>query len=84
MSQGVEQFRLHVRERILREHRDRVFLNYCPRCGGLATRREPSNAAGVSMIGIGLRGRDEVKWLGVLDLVNTPSSRQLDRSRSLR
>jgi hypothetical protein len=36
MSQGVEQFRLQVRERILRDHQDKVFLNYCPRCGGLA------------------------------------------------
>jgi hypothetical protein len=37
MSQGVDQFRLHVRDRILRHHADRVFLNHCPRCGGLAT-----------------------------------------------
>src|SRR6516162_7677585 len=37
MSQGVERFRRQVRDRILRDHADRVFLNYCPRCGGLAT-----------------------------------------------
>jgi hypothetical protein len=36
MSQGVERFRLQVRDRILRDHADRVFLNYCPQCGGLA------------------------------------------------
>ena len=37
MSQGVESFRLHVRDRILRDHRERVFLNYCPKCAGLTT-----------------------------------------------
>ena len=37
MRQGVDSFRLNVRERILRDHRDRVFLNHCPKCGGLAT-----------------------------------------------
>jgi len=36
MSQGVESFQFHVRKRILRDHRERVFLNYCPKCGGLA------------------------------------------------
>lgn len=36
MSDGVASFRLTVRERILRDHRDTVFLNHCPRCGGLA------------------------------------------------
>jgi hypothetical protein len=37
MSHGVESFRLQVRERLLRDHQDKVFLNYCPKCGGLAT-----------------------------------------------
>src|SRR5215469_7633182 len=37
MSQGVESFRLHLLVRFLRDHRERVFLNYCPKCGGLTT-----------------------------------------------
>ena len=36
MHDGVEPFRQRVRDRILREHEDRVVLNYCPRCGQLA------------------------------------------------
>jgi hypothetical protein len=36
MSDGVEVFLRRVRDRILREHQDRVVLNYCPKCGGLA------------------------------------------------
>jgi len=37
MSAGVDSFRRRVRERILRDHPDKVLLNYCPKCGGLAT-----------------------------------------------
>src|SRR5262245_45871081 len=36
MHHGVQAFRRKVRERILRDHRERIFLNYCPKCGGLA------------------------------------------------
>ena len=36
MAGGVDAFMLRVRERILRDHPDRVALNRCPRCGGLA------------------------------------------------
>ena len=36
MHEGIEQFARRVRDRILREHRDRVVLNTCPKCGGLA------------------------------------------------
>src|SRR5262249_1130298 len=36
MTEGIEQFMRRVRDRILRDHRNKVFLNYCPRCGGLA------------------------------------------------
>jgi len=36
MHNGVESFMLRVRERILRDHRDTVVLNYCPKCRGLA------------------------------------------------
>jgi hypothetical protein len=36
MRDGVESFRRQVRDRILREHADKVFFNYCPKCGGLA------------------------------------------------
>ena len=36
MNDGYEQFARRVRDRILREHRDRVVLNICPKCGGLA------------------------------------------------
>jgi hypothetical protein len=34
-ADGLEAFRLRVAERILREHREQIFLNYCPQCGGL-------------------------------------------------
>jgi hypothetical protein len=37
MRDGVDLFMLRVRERILREHQNRVVLNHCPKCGGLAT-----------------------------------------------
>jgi hypothetical protein len=37
MRDGVGVFLRRVRDRILREHQDRVRLNYCPVCGGLAT-----------------------------------------------
>lgn len=36
MTDGREEFMRRVRDRILRDHRDKVFLNNCPRCGGLA------------------------------------------------
>lgn len=36
MSDGIEVFMLRVCERILHEHKDRVILNCCPKCGGLA------------------------------------------------
>lgn len=34
-KEGMEAFVTRVAERILAEHRDGVFLNYCPACGGL-------------------------------------------------
>jgi len=36
MSEGQQQFMRRARDRILRDHPDKVFLNNCPRCGGLA------------------------------------------------
>src|SRR5919202_6922767 len=33
---GAESFWEGARDRVLREHRDEVFLNHCPRCGALA------------------------------------------------
>ena len=36
LENGAEQFYLAVAQRILRERADEVFLNYCPRCRGLA------------------------------------------------
>jgi len=33
---GYEQFFINVRDRILREHSEEVYLNYCPQCGALA------------------------------------------------
>jgi hypothetical protein len=36
MTDGFEPFLCRVRDRILRDHREKVFLNNCPRCGGLA------------------------------------------------
>ena len=34
-AEGFDAFQERVASRILAEHRDTVFLNYCPRCGGL-------------------------------------------------
>ena len=34
-AEGLDGFRARTARRILDEHRDQVFLNYCPRCGGL-------------------------------------------------
>ena len=36
LADGPEAFMARVRDRIMREHRDEVFLNHCPRCGALA------------------------------------------------
>ncbi len=36
LRDGPEAFLLRVRERVLRENADKVFLNYCPRCHALA------------------------------------------------
>lgn len=36
LQDGSEQFFVNVTQRILREHAGEVFLNLCPRCGGLA------------------------------------------------
>lgn len=36
LMDGEETFLTRVRDRILREHPDQVFLNECPRCGALA------------------------------------------------
>ncbi len=36
MADGVEVFLRRVRDRILRDHRDSIIFNYCPRCGRLA------------------------------------------------
>ena len=33
---GYDAFVLVTGQRILRDNRDRIVLNYCPRCGGLA------------------------------------------------
>ena len=35
LKNGREEFLRQVRERILRENADQVFLNYCPKCGAL-------------------------------------------------
>ena len=35
LADGVEAFRLRVRDRILAEHASEVFLNRCPQCGAL-------------------------------------------------
>ena len=37
MRDGLEEFSRRVRDRILREHPEKVVLNTCPKCGGLAT-----------------------------------------------
>src|SRR5690242_21107384 len=34
-ANGLEAFREQVAARILAAHRSEIFLNYCPRCGGL-------------------------------------------------
>jgi ribosomal protein L40E len=36
MANGREEFLRAVRDRIMDEHSDEVFLNYCPKCGALA------------------------------------------------
>lgn len=36
LEDGSEQFLINVRDRILREHSESVFLNLCPKCGSLA------------------------------------------------
>lgn len=36
LADGDEAFLDRVRDRIIREHPDQVFLNYCPRCGIIA------------------------------------------------
>ncbi len=36
LADGNDAFLLRIRDRILREHPDGVFLNCCPRCGALA------------------------------------------------
>ena len=36
LQEGPAAFRLKIRERILEDHPDRVVLNLCPVCGGLA------------------------------------------------
>ena len=35
LKDGRETFLRNVRDRILREHANEVFLNYCPKCGAL-------------------------------------------------
>jgi hypothetical protein len=35
LSKGPESFFVGVRDRVLKEHRDKIILNYCPRCGAL-------------------------------------------------
>jgi hypothetical protein len=36
LSKGTEKFFMEVRERILKEHKDLIIFNYCPKCGALA------------------------------------------------
>jgi hypothetical protein len=36
LSSGPDAFMTRVRDRVMRDHADEVFLNYCPRCGALA------------------------------------------------
>ncbi|UKN02699.1 transposase [Paracrocinitomix mangrovi] len=36
LREGFDQFKLNTAKRILNEHSKNVFLNYCPKCGGLA------------------------------------------------
>jgi len=35
LKHGRDEFMRNVKDRILREHPDKVFLNYCPKCGAL-------------------------------------------------
>jgi hypothetical protein len=35
VSKGAEGFFVGVRDRVLKEHKDEIILNYCPRCGAL-------------------------------------------------
>jgi hypothetical protein len=35
LSKGAESFFTGVRDRVLKEHKDKIILNYCPRCGAL-------------------------------------------------
>lgn len=35
LSKGAESFFTGVRNRVLKEHKDKIILNYCPRCGAL-------------------------------------------------
>jgi hypothetical protein len=35
LSKGAESFFIGVRDRVLKEHKDKIILNYCPRCGAL-------------------------------------------------
>jgi len=35
LKNGQDEFMQNVKDRILREHTDKVFLNYCPKCGAL-------------------------------------------------
>lgn len=34
--EGFEPFLMRTAERIFKDHRDKIVLNYCPKCGGLA------------------------------------------------
>jgi hypothetical protein len=36
LSHGPEHFFVATRDRLLKEHKDEIFLNYCPRCDALA------------------------------------------------
>ena len=36
LSGGPDAFMTRVRDRVMRDHSDEVFLNHCPRCGALA------------------------------------------------
>ena len=36
LSRGPEYFFITTRNRVLKEHKDEIFLNHCPNCGALA------------------------------------------------
>jgi hypothetical protein len=36
LDKGAREFCLATRDRLLRDHKDKVFLNRCPKCGALA------------------------------------------------